>query len=347
MLSGMSIYRLEDAPELDTPVLVAALEGWVDAGAAGTTAAAQLAEGGSLVASFDTDAIYDYRARRPPMTFAEDHYEAYDAPRLVVRLGYDTAGTPYLLMHGPEPDVQWEGFARAVRRVVEHLGVRLSIGMGAVPMAVPHTRPVLLTNHASAQRLLVYENVWKGRIRIPSSAQSLLELRLGEWGHDAMGFVAHIPHYVAQFDYPLAGARLLEAVGDVAGLQWHLETLRAAGEEKLAEISSQIEDSDEVREVVRGLEQQYDAFTYASDLTLLGSSLIPHGKFIFEDDVQAASLDHTIWFHRPFRADEWWLYDQVFPSASNARGLVLGRVFTEDGTLVASVAQEGLIRPSG
>jgi acyl-CoA thioesterase-2 len=87
------------------------------------------------------------------------------------------------------------------------------------------------------------------------------------------------------------------------------------------------------------------AFTYASDLTLLGSSLVPHGLPISSPHVQAASLDHTIWFHRPFRADEWLLYDQVSPSASGARGLALGRAFTEDGRLVATVAQEGLIRP--
>ncbi len=89
------------------------------------------------------------------------------------------------------------------------------------------------------------------------------------------------------------------------------------------------------------------AFTYASDLTLLGSALVPHGLEISSPRVQSASLDHTIWFHRPFRADEWLLYDQVSPSASGARGLALGRVFTQDGRLVATVAQEGLIRPRG
>jgi acyl-CoA thioesterase-2 len=86
------------------------------------------------------------------------------------------------------------------------------------------------------------------------------------------------------------------------------------------------------------------AFTYASDMTLLASSLVPHGLQISDPGLQSASLDHTVWFHRPFRADEWVLYDQVSPSASGGRGLAIGRVFTEDGTLVASVAQEGLIR---
>ncbi|WP_395695363.1 acyl-CoA thioesterase [Nocardioides sp.] len=87
------------------------------------------------------------------------------------------------------------------------------------------------------------------------------------------------------------------------------------------------------------------AFTYASDVSLLGATLAVHGGNPAK--VQMASLDHTIWFHRPFRADRWWLYDQWSPSAQGARGLAFGRVFAEDGTLVATVAQEGLIRPRG
>jgi acyl-CoA thioesterase-2 len=86
------------------------------------------------------------------------------------------------------------------------------------------------------------------------------------------------------------------------------------------------------------------AFTYASDLTLLGAALVPHDVEIGSPKLMPASLDHTIWFHRPFRADRWWLYDQWSPSASGGRGLSLARVFTEDGRLVATVAQEGLIR---
>ena len=83
---------------------------------------------------------------------------------------------------------------------------------------------------------------------------------------------------------------------------------------------------------------------YASDMTLLDASLIPHGRTVFEQSIQAASLDHALWFHRPFRADEWLLYAQDTPSASGARGFSRGLIFARDGTLVASVAQEGLIR---
>ncbi len=84
--------------------------------------------------------------------------------------------------------------------------------------------------------------------------------------------------------------------------------------------------------------------TYFSDLTLLGPTLIPHDRVVSSPDMQVASLDHTIWFHRPAAANQWFLYDQHSPSASRARGLAIGRVFSEDGVLVATIAQEGLIR---
>ena len=90
--------------------------------------------------------------------------------------------------------------------------------------------------------------------------------------------------------------------------------------------------------------QHLAAFTYASDMTLLGASLVPHGLTLSSPRLQPASLDHTVWFHRPFRADEWWLYDQWSPTATGGRGLNLARVFAQDGRLVATVAQEGLIR---
>ena len=130
----------------------------------------------------------------------------------MVRLLHDTGGTPYLLLQGPEPDNRWEAFARAVREVVERFGVTRVVSMGSVPMAVPHTRPIAITHHANNPDLLTGESPWRGELRIPSSAQALLEVRLGEWGHDAMGFVAHIPHYLAQLDYPKASAALLEQV---------------------------------------------------------------------------------------------------------------------------------------
>lgn len=84
---------------------------------------------------------------------------------------------------------------------------------------------------------------------------------------------------------------------------------------------------------------------YLSDMTLLDTALVAHGKSVFDGSSQVASLDHAIWFHRSFRADEWMLYDQESPNAGGARGLTRGSLFSLDGRLIASVMQEGLIRP--
>lgn len=286
MTQARFVHIVDDVPELDGlsdgPVLVVALDGFLDAGNASALAVGHLQDGraGTVVASFEVDEFYDYRARRPPMTFVEDHYADYEAPRLVVRLVHDDANTPFLLLSGPEPDTRWEGFADAVRKVIEHFEVRLVVSLGSVPMAVPHTRAVQVTNHATAKRLLISENVWTGEIRIPSSAQSLLEVRLGEWGHDATGFVAHIPHYVAQFAYPEAAASMLRQVAAVTGLAWDLTVLEEAATERRTEIDAQVADSEEVRAVVQGLEQQYDAFQRAA-----GNSLLAQ-----EDELSAEDL---------------------------------------------------------
>jgi len=275
------VHIVDDVPELTAPagstgpVLLVALEGFLDAGSAGRLAVEHVTgratkpgpgggeETGRVVASFDIDAFFDYRARRPVMLFIEDHYEGYAAPRLVVRVERDRRGTPYLVLSGMEPDTHWEAFAQGVRAVVRHFGVRLVVSVGSVPMAVPHTRPVMVTNHATRPELLLHENIWRGRIQIPGSAVAMLEVRLGEWGIDAMGFVAHVPHYVAQFDYPAAALKLLEAVEVVTGLEWDLDDLGERASAREAEIAEQVEDSSEVRELVTGLEQQYDALAGA------------------------------------------------------------------------------------
>ena len=259
------MHIVDEVPELEeaSPLtMVVVLDGFLDAGNAAARAARHLVDlgEGKVVATFDVDQFHDYRARRPAMSFVRDHYEDYDAPRLVVRLLHDTGGTPYLLLHGPEPDNRWEAFCRAVREVVERFGVTRVVGMGSVPMAVPHTRPIAVTPHANDPELLIGASAWRGELRIPSSAQALLELRLGEWGHAALGFVAHVPHYLAQLDYPKAAAALLEQVERGGRLTIDLSDLLVEAEERELEIARYLAANEEVNQVVAGLEQQYDAF---------------------------------------------------------------------------------------
>ena len=275
------MHIVDDVPELDGVDqlrMVVALDGFLDAGNAGAIACRHLVGEGSsvdgagvVVATFDVDRFHDYRARRPPMSFVRDHYEAYDAPRLLVRLLHDTGGTPYLLLHGPEPDTRWEAFCLGVREVVERFSVSLVVGMGSVPMAVPHTRPIAITHHANNADLLTGTSPWQGELRIPSSAQALLEVRLGEWGHDAVGFVAHVPHYVAQLDYPRASHALLEQVELAARVTIDLTDLASQADEREEEIARYLAANSEVGDVVAALEQQYDAFARAEES---GSSLL-------------------------------------------------------------------------
>ncbi|WP_232676946.1 PAC2 family protein [Nocardioides sp. R-C-SC26] len=262
------VHIVDEIPGVDGPIgtMVLALDGFLDAGSAAAVAARHLADlddGGSVVATFDVDQFHDYRARRPAVSFVRDHYEAYDAPRLVVRLLRDAGGTPYLLLHGPEPDNRWEAFTRAVREVVQRFDVGRVISLGSVPMAVPHTRPIAMTEHATSAELLSGASMWSGELRVPSSAQALLEIRLGEWGHAALGYVAHIPHYLAQLEYPRASLALLEQVERAGRLTVDVGDLRAAAEEREEEVARYLASNTEIEEVVASLERQYDTFAEA------------------------------------------------------------------------------------
>jgi predicted ATP-grasp superfamily ATP-dependent carboligase len=170
----------------------------------------------------------------------------------------DTGDTGYLLLSGPEPDMQWERFSAAVEQIVRRFGVRLVINLTAIPMAVPHTRPIGVTTHGTRPELTEGHEAWFATAQVPGSAVGLMEFRLGEAGLDAMGFAVHVPHYLARAEYPQAARVLLDHVGLAAELYLPTETLLQAAERADAEIAEQVAGSDEVRQVVQALERQYD-----------------------------------------------------------------------------------------
>ncbi len=263
--------RSETAPEGEGPILIHALDGFLGAGSAARMAAEQLRTGhGQLIHEFDVDAMFDYRARRPMIAFREDHYAEYDDPTLQVILEHDDNGMPYFLLAGPEPDFHWEQFVSEVHDVIEEHGVPLTLGLGAVPMGVPHTRPSMITAHGTRPDLVDRQNLWSAQVMVPSSAQSLLEYRLGQWGHDAAGYVVHVPHYLAQIDYPTASLALIDALVDRTGLSIDVESLKARQEAALVEIEQQIEEQGG-QSLLGGLEEQYDAFTRGAAQSLLAS----------------------------------------------------------------------------
>lgn len=261
MLNPAELYEIvDDAPAAEGPVLIVALEGFVDAGNAARLACAALVGETEArpVVRFDVDQLVDYRSRRPPLRFETDRWAAYEGPALDIVALTDTGDTPYLLLTGPEPDTQWERFAAAVEQVVERLGVRLVINLTAIPMAVPHTRPIGVTVHGTRPELTEGHEAWFATAEVPGSAVALMEFRLGEAGRDAMGFAVHVPHYLARAEYPQAARVLLDHVGLAAGLYLPTEALSAAAERAETEIAEQVEASDEVKQVVQALERQYD-----------------------------------------------------------------------------------------
>ncbi|MBO1420293.1 PAC2 family protein [Streptomyces sp. FH025] len=243
-------------------VLLHHFEGFMDAGEAGGQVVAHLLETGSpqVVARFDHDRLVDYRARRPAMVFDRDRWTSYDPPEILLQLVRDAAGVPFLLLTGPEPDVEWERFARAVRELAERFEVRLCLDFHGIPMGVPHTRPVGLTPHGNRLDLAAGYPQWFEQAQVPGSAQALLEYRLSEAGHDVLGFAVHVPHYVARSAYPAAAVAILEAVQSATGLVLPGKRLRERVAEVYADIEEQLARGDgELRSAIRGMEGQYDA----------------------------------------------------------------------------------------
>ncbi len=256
-------------------VLVHDLAGDFDAAHAGALAGAHLLASlpHETVARFDVDSLVDYRAHRPRITFNGDRYESYTPPEIVLYAVEDDAGTPFLLLHGAEPDFAWERFVAAVGVLVQRLGVTSLVALQAIPMPVPHTRPVTVTAHATRRPLIESYPVYWSEMRIPGSVGALLELRMGEAGVDALGVAAHVPHYLAQATFPAASLTLLEHLGTLTGLHLPTEALREAAETNRTDIDEQIAASPENTAVVAALEQQFDRFQAArEDNGLLGQA---------------------------------------------------------------------------
>lgn len=282
------MYELEfPAPQVSAvdgrgPVLVHGLEGFSDAGHAVKIATTHLRESleTELVASFSVDELIDYRSRRPTMTFKSDHFSDYDEPALNLYALRDTAGTPFLLLAGLEPDLKWDRFTTAVRLLAEQLGVRRTISLGAIPMAIPHTRPLGVTAHSTNKDLIGENQSWSGELQIPGSASALLELRMAQHGHESMGYSVHVPHYLAQTDYPAAAETLLENLSEIADLELPLAALGEAAARVREQVDAQITGNDEVQSVVHALERQYDTFVAAQErqsTLLAGEADLPSG----------------------------------------------------------------------
>ncbi|MET4223354.1 proteasome assembly chaperone family protein [Oerskovia enterophila] len=259
------------------PVLLHSVRGFVDAGTAGDLAVEHLLEEFEVtrLVTFDVDQLLDYRSKRVTMVFDADRWASYDEPFLAIDHVRDAEGTGFLLLHGIEPDLQWERVIAALRELVDRFDVSLVVGFHGIPMGIPHTRPLSVTAHATRRELIEDHTSWFGTVKVPGSLAALLELRLGESGRDALGFTVHVPHYLAQSPFPPAAVVALENVQRSTGLDLRVAALADASQEAVQEVERQMAESEEVTAVVRALEEQYDAFARSVGRTSLLADSAP------------------------------------------------------------------------
>ncbi|NHA66810.1 PAC2 family protein [Phycicoccus flavus] len=296
------LYRIESDADLTTPrpgVLVVLLGGFVDAGQIQNTLGDHLLESGDpeVVASFDVDRLLDYRDRRPAMVFDTNRWVEYEDPAMLLHRLVDRDGQTYYLLTGPEPDYRWEGVVDAVRELMDRLEVSMVVTTHGIPMAVPHTRPVGMTAHATDEALVGDARSPFGRVQVPASFAALLELRLGEAGRQALGFAIHTPHYLANAEWAEGALAALGAISQATGLDLPNDDLVARARAGQQAIAAEVDKSDEARAVITQLEHQYDAFVEGQErpsLLATEASQIPSADELgaeFEDFLRTVSDD--------------------------------------------------------
>ena len=285
------LYTVHSEPSsADRPVLVYAFAGFVDAGAGVRLAAEHLLAvcDHRLIATLDVDEVFDYRARRPRMSYVVDHFASVDIPQITLHEVTDASGVPFLLLVGPEPDYQWQRFIAAVEQLIDRFRVRLAIGLTAVPWPAPHTRPMGITVHGSEPSMLENHPSVLGEIEVPGHVSAMLELRLGERGTPSMGITAQVPHYLVQFEYPNAATALLDGVANVTAMSVPKGNLVPAAARAEREIAQQLEGNDEFATVVSALEQQYDQMAHLTSGAAGGlADLAPEGGMPTGDEIAA------------------------------------------------------------
>ena len=256
------LYELHDRPSLDEPVLVMVLEGWIDAGYADTTAAQTLlADVDSYpVATFDTDALLDHRARRPIMHLVDGVNTGLSWPSLELRAGTDQEGNDLLLLLGAEPDHSWRAFTEATLELAQGFGARMVVGLGAYPATVPHTRPVSLSVTAASADLAAASGLLRGTLDVPAGVQAVLERRADELGLPSIGLWAQIPHYVGgdPMPYHAGSLALLRELERTASLTLPMGTLAQDAEETRQRLDTAVQGNPEHLSMLQALEQRHD-----------------------------------------------------------------------------------------
>ncbi len=282
--------------------LVAGLTGFADAGGAVSQVSQYLLDTlqHTVIAEFDSDALLDYRARRPIIYFDQDHLSDYRPAKLVLYLASDELGQQFLLLTGYEPDFQWERFTAAVMQLAERYSVSDTTWVHAIPMPVPHTRPISVTVSGNRSDLIEALSVWKPHTQVPANVLHLLEYRLHEAGRSVAGFVLLIPHYLADTEYPAAAVAALESVSSATGLIFPTDRLREDGRDFLSKIDGQVANNPELARLVVTLEERHDSYMHDNPIR---SPLMDEDGELPSADAIAAELQNFLASRRNGEAD--------------------------------------------
>ena len=249
-------------PDLNEPVLVIGLEGWIDAGLGASTAMSALL--GSIptevLATFDTEYFIDQRARRPVARIIDGITSELTWPEIQLRYGTDGDGADMIFLVGPEPDFHWSDFVEAVTDAASRFDVRLVVGLGAFPAPTPHTRPVRVIGTApeASANLLPLVGTVSGELEVPAGISSALELGFADVDVDVLTLWARVPHYVASMPYPQAAASLIEGLARIAGLTLDASSLRASADEARVRVDDLVTNNPEHSSMVEQLEEAAD-----------------------------------------------------------------------------------------
>lgn len=299
MQDPRSLYELIDGL-VEVPEglpLVAGLTGFTDSGAAVTQFTEYVLDTleHSEVARFDNDALLDYRARRPIIHFEHDHLTDYEPPSLALHLVRDELNQPFLLLSGYEPDFQWERFTAAMMDLLERLQISSVTWVHAIPMPVPHTRPIGVTVSGNRSDLIESMSIWKPRTQVPANVLHLMEYRLQETAMPTAGFVLLIPHYLADTEYPSAAVTAIESVSAATGLIFPTDRLREESRDFIGKIDGQVENNAELAKLVATLEERHDS--YVQDNPLPSPLMAQDGELPSADEI-AAELQNFLAIRR-------------------------------------------------
>jgi hypothetical protein len=248
-------------PSLDRPLLVAHLEGWIDAGGAARLAIDTVIDecDAEPVAVFDDDTYIDFRARRPTMQLMEGRNTVIEWPHITVSAGRDLAGHDVLVLHGPEPDMAWHRFVDEVATLVREFDVSAMAHLGAYPFATPHTRPSRLSITTPSEDVLRRLPFLRSTLDVPAGVCSILERALHDDGVPTLGIWAQVPHYAASMASPAGAVALLDGLRTAIDLVVDGAEVRAEALAQRRRIDDLVAGNDEHRALISQLEQVHDA----------------------------------------------------------------------------------------